>query len=111
MTVAPDQQSTRSDPAHWQAVAAELDGRPAEEILAWAAATFTDGLVATVDLDAVAPETCTLAGRDLYLYLPNGMGRAALPVALEKAGRKQRSPGGTSRNWNTVRKLQEMLHG
>ena len=70
-----------------------------------------EAAIAAVDLDAVAPETCTLAGRDLYLYLPNGMGRAALPVALEKAGRKQRSPGGTSRNWNTVRKLQEMLHG
>jgi uncharacterized protein (DUF1697 family) len=64
-----------------------------------------------VDPASVAPEEWMLAGRDLYLHLPNGMGRASLPVALEKAGRKVKGPPGTSRNWNTVRKVQAMLHG
>lgn len=65
-----------------------------------------------VDLAAVAPEECALVGRELYLHLPNGMGRALLPVALEKAGRRLKTPSsGTSRNWNTVLKLQAMLHG
>ncbi|CAA9233650.1 MAG: hypothetical protein AVDCRST_MAG50-1207 [uncultured Acidimicrobiales bacterium] len=61
-----------------------------------------DGL----DLDAFRPDSCALLGRDLYMHLPGGMGRAKLPIALEKAGRKARPPAlGTSRNWNTVLKL------
>jgi uncharacterized protein (DUF1697 family) len=65
---------------------------------------------AAVDPASVTPEEWTLAGRDLYLHLPNGMGRARLPVALEKAGRRLKAPPGTSRNWNTVCKVDEMLH-
>lgn len=68
-------------------------------------------LFESLDPAAVAPEEWTLTGRDLYLHLPNGMGRALLPVAMEKAGRRLKAPPGTSRNWNTVRKLHEMLHG
>jgi uncharacterized protein (DUF1697 family) len=63
-----------------------------------------DGL----DLATFAPEACTLVGRDLYLYLPGGMGRAKLPVALER-GRVARPPAvGTARNWNTVLRLVEL---
>ncbi|MCB0954804.1 MAG: phosphoadenylyl-sulfate reductase [Ilumatobacteraceae bacterium] len=54
MTVAPDQQSTRSDPDHWRSVAAGLEGRPAEDILAWAAETFGGDLVATVSFEDAA---------------------------------------------------------
>ena len=70
----------------------------------------TRAVLDAVDLAAMAPEECTLIGRDLYLHLPNGMGRAVLPVALEKAGRRLKAPSGTARNWNTVLKLQAMLH-
>jgi uncharacterized protein (DUF1697 family) len=67
------------------------------------------GVVAGIDLDVFAPEHCTLVGRDLYLRLPNGMGRAKLPLALEKAGRKAEPPSiGTARNWNTVLKLADL---
>jgi len=66
-------------------------------------------LLHDLELDTFAPEHCTLVGRDLYLNLPNGMGRAKLPIALEKAGRKLKPPAlGTARNWNTVLKLAEM---
>lgn len=61
-------------------------------------------------LDAFAPEECTLVGCDLYLHLPNGMGRALLNVALDKAVKRQRAAPGTARNWNTVLKLQQMAH-
>lgn len=65
-----------------------------------------------VGLAAFLPEACTLAGRELYLYLPNGMGRAALPTALEKAGRRTGPLAvGTSRNWNTVLKLLDLAGG
>jgi uncharacterized protein (DUF1697 family) len=66
-------------------------------------------VIDALDLAAFAPEACTLVGRDLYLHLPNGMGRAKLPVALERAGRSARPPAvGTARNWNTVLKLVEL---
>ena len=52
-----------------------------------------------------APEDVTAVGRHLYLHLPNGMGRAALPVQLERCLRPKPV---TVRNWRTVTKLVEM---
>jgi uncharacterized protein (DUF1697 family) len=52
-----------------------------------------------------APEEVTAVGRDLYLHLPNGMGRAALPVQLERCLRPKPV---TVRNWRTVTKLVEL---
>ena len=71
---------------------------------------FDDPLPATafahIDLDAFAPETFTVHGREVYLHLPNGMGRSKLAVALNKGGRS--APVGTARNWNTVLKLADL---
>jgi uncharacterized protein (DUF1697 family) len=61
---------------------------------------------AAIDLDAFAPETFTVHGREVYLHLPNGMGRSKLAVELGKGGKK--APVGTTRNWNTVLKLASM---
>ena len=61
-----------------------------------------------IDLASFAPEDCRLVGKELYLHLPNGMGRAKLPAALEKAGRAAKYDPGTARNWNTVLKLVEL---
>ncbi|MEZ5100718.1 MAG: DUF1697 domain-containing protein [Thermoleophilia bacterium] len=60
-------------------------------------------LLAGIDLAAFAPGHATLVGRDLYLHLPDGMGRAALPAALARAGGTA-----TTRNWNTVLRLAEL---
>lgn len=71
-------------------------------------ATVLDGL----DLPSFLPEACTLIGRELHLYLPNGMGRATLPAALGKTGRQTAPPAvSTSRNWNTVLKLLDLARG
>jgi uncharacterized protein (DUF1697 family) len=51
------------------------------------------------------PEQVTPVGRDLYLHLPDGMGRAALPVQLERCLRPKPV---TVRNWRTVTKLVEL---
>ncbi len=51
------------------------------------------------------PEELRIRGRELYLYFPNGMARPKLSMALVE--RTLKTPG-TSRNWNTVRKLLEM---
>jgi uncharacterized protein (DUF1697 family) len=58
-----------------------------------------------VDASAFAPEEYVVVGRDAYLYLPNGIGRAKLPVAL---GRKGPTGVATVRNWRTVEKLADL---
>ena len=52
-----------------------------------------------------APEELSAVGRELYLHLPNGMGRAALPVKMERC---LRPAPVTVRNWRTVTKLIEL---
>jgi len=52
-----------------------------------------------------APEELTLVRRDVYLHLPYGMGRAALPVQMERCLRPTPI---TVRNWRTVMKLVEL---
>jgi uncharacterized protein (DUF1697 family) len=63
------------------------------------------GAMNGIDADAFAPERFARRGRDLYLHLPDGMGRAALPRALDRV-----APG-TARNWRTVTTLAEMAAG
>jgi uncharacterized protein (DUF1697 family) len=57
-----------------------------------------------VDRAAFAPEDAMLLGRELYLHLPDGMGRAKLPPVAGRA------VGGvaTARNWRTVLKLAQL---
>ena len=57
----------------------------------------TDG----IDRGRFAPEEFELHGRELYLYLPDGLGRAKLPVALTRVI----GTPDTARNWRTVLKL------
>jgi uncharacterized protein (DUF1697 family) len=57
------------------------------------------------DLDQFAPEEAVAVGRDLHLFLPRGMGKAKLPVAL---GRRSTGIRGTARNWRTVTTLLAM---
>ena len=61
------------------------------------APTWLDGL----DVAAFAPEEMRAGRREIYLNLPNGIGRAKLPVAL---GRRLKVPA-TMRNWRTVTSL------
>jgi uncharacterized protein (DUF1697 family) len=53
----------------------------------------------------VAPERIIVAGREIYLWLPNGFQRARAPRLLkdDKLGVVS-----TTRNWNTVKKLLEL---
>jgi uncharacterized protein (DUF1697 family) len=51
------------------------------------------------------PEELHIAGRELYIYFPNGMARPKLSwVAIEK----KLKTSGTGRNWNSVTKLLEI---
>jgi uncharacterized protein (DUF1697 family) len=64
-----------------------------------------------VDLEGFPPEQATLAGADLYLHLPAGLGRARLAPALERAARRKPPVIGTTRNWNTVLELRRLVGG
>ena len=57
---------------------------------------------------AAQPDAAESAGRqELYLYLPNGMGRAKLPQALTRHTAK--APGvATARNWRTTTTLLDL---
>jgi uncharacterized protein (DUF1697 family) len=61
---------------------------------------WLDGL----DVSSFAPEERRAAEREIYLNLPNGIGRAKLPVAL---GRRLTVPA-TMRNWRTVTNLMSL---
>ena len=57
----------------------------------------TDG----IDRERFAPEEFLLRGREIYLHLPDGTGRAKLPAALTRVI----GTPDTARNWRTVLKL------
>lgn len=70
-----------------------------------AAAPPADALAA-LEAAKLAPEAWELVGRELYLYLPNGMGRSKLAAAL---ARSKAFATATARNWRTVLQLRAML--
>ena len=59
--------------------------------------------VSAFDAACFAPEEFAVVGREVYLHLPDGMGRAKLPPALPLI-----RGTGTARNWRTVLKLAEL---
>ena len=61
----------------------------------------------SIDARAFLPERCAAVGRELYLFLPDGMGRSKLAAAV-LAKPKAVGAGGTARNWRTVLKLHEL---
>ena len=71
-----------------------LGGHPTAEAIAASEA---------IDPAAFAPETFVLRGREVYLHLPGGVGRAKLT-----AGLRPLLASATTRNWRTVLKLAEL---
>jgi|1186.fasta_scaffold335379_2 uncharacterized protein (DUF1697 family) len=60
--------------------------------------------VPAIDEQAFLPEAVRPYKRELVLHLPNGMGRAKLPLELARRSKER----GTARNWRTVTKLAEL---
>jgi uncharacterized protein (DUF1697 family) len=60
--------------------------------------------VRRLDLARFRPDECVVRGREVYLFLPGGMGRAKLPAYVDR----QLDVPATARNWNTVAKLAEL---
>lgn len=63
--------------------------------------------VAALDAEQFAPDRFVVKGREVYLHLPNGMGRSKLPAYLDR----QLKVPATVRNWNSVLKLLELAGG
>lgn len=85
--------------------AAELEGRQLH-------VTYFSGPVGaerfvSVEPAAFLPEEFRLGDRVLYLYAPDGLGRSKLAEALAKP-RLLKGVLATTRNWNTVVKLEEL---
>ncbi|MFI7320018.1 DUF1697 domain-containing protein [Streptomyces venezuelae] len=62
---------------------------------------------ASVDQPSYLPEEFRLGDRALYLYAPDGLGRSKLGEVLSRP-RLTKGLIATSRNWNTVTRLEEM---
>lgn len=62
---------------------------------------------ASIDQRVFLPEEFRLGDRALYLYAPDGLGRSKLAEALSRP-RPLKGLVATSRNWNTVVKLEEL---
>jgi|SRR5689334_8134240 uncharacterized protein (DUF1697 family) len=57
------------------------------------------------DAGRFAPEEYAVVGREVFMHLPGGIGKAKLPPALPLI-----RGSGTARNWRTVQTLAEMTH-
>lgn len=79
--------------------------------LAYSCVTFlsnapTRSEVAPLHAQSFEPELFQVAGREIYTWHPNGQGRSPLASALQKLPLRGAV---TTRNWNTVLKLLEMV--
>lgn len=68
-------------------------------------AEATDG-VRDLDAEPFAPESLVVSGSELYLSLPNGLGRSRLASTLSRV---HNANTGTTRNWNTVVALADLV--
>jgi uncharacterized protein (DUF1697 family) len=68
----------------------------------------SDSAFAGIDATRFAPERFAVVGREIYMSLPEGLGRSALAPVLSRAGAADGNVA-TTRNWNTVLKLAEMV--
>jgi uncharacterized protein (DUF1697 family) len=66
----------------------------------------TADAVKTLDPQRSAPDAFHVSGREIYLHVPNGMGRTKLTCAYFDS---RLSTVATARNWATVLKLLEMM--
>ena len=91
-----------------------IDGNPFAKVAtnpSYLCVTFlshapTDKEIAPLDRRAWTPELFRVAGKEIYTWHPDGQGRSPLAAAL---GKLPLRGAVTTRNWNTVLKLREML--
>lgn len=98
---------------HMKAV---IDGNPFASVatnlahlcVTFLASTPTKSELAPLHAHAWQPELFEVAAKEIYTWHPNGQGRSPLAAAL---GKLRLRGAVTTRNWNTVLKLMELLGG
>jgi uncharacterized protein (DUF1697 family) len=80
----------------------DVASEPARHHVLFLASEADPERLGEIDLEAFAPETFALRGRELYLWTPGGIGRS--PLAKELSD-KRLGVAATARNWRTVEKL------
>jgi uncharacterized protein (DUF1697 family) len=93
---------------------ATVDGNPFAKVAtnpAYLCVTFlshapTRGELAPLHAQSWKPELFEVAGKEIYTWHPSGQGRSPLAAALGKLSLRGAV---TTRNWNTVLKLTQML--
>ena len=84
------------------------DGMPEKTLYVYFLAdTPTAEAIQLLDPSRSVPDAYRVVGREVYLYMPNGMGRTKLTSSYLDS---RLSTVGTARNWATVCKLFEMAH-
>ena len=69
--------------------------------------TAASGALTSLDLEKHPPDEANAVGKELYLFLPSGMGRSKLAADLAR----NKKATGTTRNWRTVTTLLGMMDG
>ena len=59
-----------------------------------------------LDPDRSSPDEFTVQGKEIFMFMPNGMGRTKLTIDYFE---KRLGSQGTARNWNTVNKLLDLM--
>lgn len=81
--------------------------RPEHLHVVFCSAKVKAGVLDEVDAQRFAPDTFFVSGQDLYLWVPTGFGKSKFPAYLD-ARLKAAGITGTTRNWRTALKLDEM---
>jgi len=85
---------------------AEVATNPAYLCVTFLSNAPTKSEVAPLNAQDFEPELFQVSGKEIYTWHPNGQGRSALAAAL---GKLRLRGAVTTRNWNTVLKLLDML--
>jgi uncharacterized protein (DUF1697 family) len=100
------------DAAEWEAIVAanpfprEAESDPGHLVVMPLKKTPQEEDVASLRAALKGPERVEAIGSQLYLVYPEGIGRSKLTITLIE---KKLGARGTGRNWNTVRKLAELV--
>ncbi|WP_408891763.1 DUF1697 domain-containing protein [Myxococcus faecalis] len=85
---------------------ADVATNPSSLCVTFLSAAPTKAELAPLHAQDWGPELFQVAGKEIYSWYPNGQGKSALAVALGKLALRGTV---TTRNWNTVLKLLELL--
>jgi uncharacterized protein (DUF1697 family) len=86
----------------------EAGADPSKLHVTFLAAKPTAAAIKQLDPDRCPPDELTVRGREIYMLLPNGMGRTKLTIDYFE---KRLGTQASARNWNTVNKLLGLMAG